>query len=105
MADKITNVTAENFQAEVLESPIPVLVDFYADWCGPCRALSPTLVEMAGDSGGKYKIVKVDTDDQQALAAKYGVSALPTLLTFKAGKMSDKKVGGQPKAKLLESLS
>lgn len=98
------NVTAENFQAEVLDSAIPVLCDFWATWCGPCRAITPILESLDGDANGKYKIVKVDVDTCQELASKYQVSAIPTLLLFKNGEVSQRLVGLQSKAKLQEIL-
>lgn len=101
MADK---VTTENFQQEVLESSVPVLVDFYADWCGPCRALTPTLNELSAEAEGRYKVVKVNSDESGDLCAKYGISALPTLMVFKEGKPTVKMTGLQQKSRLVESL-
>jgi thioredoxin len=98
------NVTAADFKAEVLDSTVPVLVDFYADWCGPCRALAPVLDEIAATADGKYKIVKVDAQANESLANEYGVNALPTLLIVKDGQVTSKLVGLQPKARLVEAL-
>jgi thioredoxin 1 len=97
-------VTNDNFQAEVLDSDVPVLVDFYADWCGPCRMLAPVLEELSDESGGKYKIVKVNTDDDKDLALQYGVNSLPTLKVFKGGSVSETFVGIKGKDVLKESL-
>lgn len=97
-------VTTETFKAEVLKSPVPVLVDFYADWCGPCRALIPILAELSAEAEGRYKVVKVNTDDQPDLSVEYGVNALPTILVFKEGKVKGKLVGLQSKARLVEAL-
>jgi thioredoxin 1 len=99
-----TNVTRYTFKAEVLDSPVPVLVDFYADWCGPCRAISPTLAELAGEANGRYKVVKVDTDVETELSRHFAVSALPTLLVVKGGDVKAKLVGLQNKARLVEAL-
>jgi len=105
MATGVTNATKDTFKAEVLESPIPVIVDFYADWCGPCRALTPTLVEMAGEADGKYKIAKVDAENERDLCAEYGVNALPTILVVKGGEVKAKLVGLQNKARLVDALN
>lgn len=99
-----TQVTDDNFQAEVLDSDVPVLVDFYADWCGPCRMLAPVLEELEGESGGQYKVVKINTDDSRELALRYDVSALPTLKVFKGGEVSETFVGVKPKDDLREAL-
>jgi thioredoxin 1 len=101
-ANKVTN---ETFKAEVLDSPVPVLVDFYADWCGPCRAMNPTLVELAGEANGRYKVVKVDADAERELSNDYQVRALPTLLVVKDGAVKAKLVGLQNKARLVEALA
>jgi thioredoxin 1 len=99
------NVTNETFKAEVLDSQVPVLVDFYADWCGPCRALNPTLAKLAGEANGRYKVVKVDADAEHELINEYEVSALPTLLVVKNGDVQAKLVGLQNKARLVEALA
>ena len=97
-------VTTDRFRAEVLESPVPVIVDFYADWCGPCRALAPVLVELSAEAGGRFKVVKVDAPENPDLTTEYGVSALPTILLFKDGRVTAKLVGLQNKARLLDAL-
>jgi thioredoxin 1 len=99
------NVTGETFKAEVLNSPVPVLVDFYADWCGPCRAMNPTLVELAGEANGRYKVAKVDADAERELSNDYQIRALPTLLVVKGGDVKAKLVGRQNKARLVEALA
>ena len=89
------SVTSENFKQEVLESTVPVLVDFWAPWCRPCNQLTPILETVSQQSDGKFKIVKVNIDEQQALTEQYPVSAIPTLLLFKNGQVMNKMVGHQ----------
>ena len=96
----IAEVTDANFQAEVLESPAPVLVDFWAPWCGPCRQVAPVLEEIAGEQGEKLKIVKLNVDDNQQTAAQYGVMSIPTLILFKGGVPAKQVVGALPKKRL-----
>ena len=100
-------ITEENFKSEVLESAIPVVVDFWAAWCGPCMMLAPYVKELADELDGKVKIGKCNVDDQEMLAVKYGVSSIPTLILFKDGKVADMTVGfnsRDPKASILEML-
>ena len=85
-------LTEENFDAEVLKSDVPVLVDFWASWCGPCRMLSPVVDEIAESAEG-FKVGKIDADDQPELCARYGISSIPTLIVFKNGKVANKSVG------------
>ncbi len=103
-APNIVTLTEANFRTEVLESPIPVLVDFWAEWCGPCKMLAPALDELAHDFQGKAKIGKVNIDDCQNLAVEYGVRAVPTLLIFKSGDVVDQIVGVKSKRDLKEAL-
>jgi thioredoxin 1 len=103
-APNIVTLTQENFSEEVLKSPTPVLVDFWAQWCNPCRALTPILDELADEYDGRVKIGKVNIDDQQALAAEYGVRAIPTLLLFNQGQVADQIVGLRSKRDLKASF-
>ena len=89
----IVTLTAENFDQEVLKSGTPALVDFWAEWCGPCKMVAPILDELATEYDGKVKIGKVNIDDHQSLASEYGIRAIPTLLLFKAGQVADQIVG------------
>jgi thioredoxin 1 len=88
----------------VLQSPLPVLVDFWAAWCGPCRAIAPAIEEIAGEYAGKLKVVKVDTDENQDIAVKFQVMSIPTLMVFKGGKVVERVIGAMPKAVLLNKL-
>ncbi|NCN26921.1 thioredoxin [bacterium] len=90
-------VTEENFENSVLKSDVPVLVDFWAAWCGPCKALAPKLEELSTSYDGKVKIVKLDVDANQNLAAQFGIRGIPAMILFKSGKMVDQIVGNQPK--------
>ena len=92
-APNIVTLTEANFSEEVLQSSLPVLVDFWAEWCGPCKMIVPILDELAGEYDGKAKIGKVNVDDHQRLAAEYGIRAIPTLLLFKDGQVADQIVG------------
>ena len=97
-------LTKENFESEVLNSDIPVLVDFWASWCGPCMMLSPVISEIAEELNGTIKVGKVNVDDEQELAMKYKVASIPTLLLFKNGKLEKTSVGFMPKNSILETL-
>jgi thioredoxin 1 len=96
----ITEVSDANFQAEVIDSVTPVLVDFWAPWCGPCRQVAPVLEEIAGEQGDNLKIVKLNVDDNQQTAAQFGVMSIPTLILFKGGAEAKKVVGALPKKRL-----
>ena len=96
----ITHITKQNFKEEVLQSSVPVLVDFWAPWCGPCRMLAPVLEELDQDLGGKVKIGKINIDDEMDLAAQFQVASIPTLILFQNGQPVRRTVGVQPKAKL-----
>jgi thioredoxin 1 len=100
----VVTLTDQNFQAEVLDSPVPVLVDFWAVWCGPCKAIAPTVEELARDYKGKVKVGKVDVDSNAGVAGKFGIRSIPTLLVFKGGKVVDQVIGAVPKTKIAESL-
>jgi len=103
-APNIVTLTQDNFSKEVLESPTPVLVDFWAEWCGPCKMIAPVLDELAGEYDGRVKIGKVNVDNDQALAAQYNVRAIPTLLIFKQGDVAEQVVGLRSKRDLAASF-
>ena len=100
----ITEITQQNFESEVLGSSIPVLVDFWASWCGPCRMLSPVVDELSEKYEGKVKFCKINVDDQPRLAMNYSVESIPTLLLFKDGRPVDKSVGVVPKSSIEQML-
>lgn len=100
----IITLTKANFAKEVIESPTPVLVDFWAEWCGPCKMLAPVLDELADEYAGRVKIGKVNVDTEQELAAQFGITAIPTLLFFKAGQVVEQMQGLKSKRVLKESL-
>ena len=91
-------LTEQNFEQEVLKSEIPVLVDFWATWCGPCRMLAPTIAKIAEEQEGKIKVGKIDVDEEPELAAKYGIASIPTLMVFKNGVVAKTSIGVIPKA-------
>jgi thioredoxin 1 len=97
MAENIAELTKDNFESEVLKSDIPVLVDFWAPWCGPCKMLTPIIDEVATEIGGKAKIGKVNVDEEGMLSAEYGVMSIPTLCLFKNGELISRLVGARPK--------
>ena len=103
MAGNVKEFTDANFEAEVLQSSEPVLVDFWAPWCGPCRQIAPMIDELAGENPD-VKIGKVNIDDNQMSATKFGVSSIPTLLVFKGGEVMESFVGVRPKAQLQSAL-
>jgi thioredoxin 1 len=102
--ENIVNLNQTNFAEEVLQSPTPVLVDFWAEWCGPCKMIAPVLEELASEYDGRVKIGKVNIDDHQTLATEYGIRAIPTLLLFKGGEVSEQIVGVRSKRDLKTSL-
>jgi thioredoxin 1 len=101
----IASVTSTNFDQEVMNSDKPVLVDFWAEWCGPCKALSPVLEEIAVEMNGKANIVKVNVDQASDLAQKYGIRGIPTLIFFKNGEVKSTLVGNQPKAEIIKNIN
>ena len=96
----VVKVNNDNFKEEVLDSDIPVLVDFFAEWCGPCKMVSPIIDELSGEYDGKMKFCKLDVDEAQNLAAEYNVMSVPTIFFFKGGEKADQVVGALPKAEL-----
>ncbi len=102
---KPTTFTDDNFDAEVLKSDLPVVVDFWAAWCGPCRMIAPIVEELAGEYAGKVKIGKLDVDDNQGVAIKYGVRSIPTVLFLKGGQVVDTVIGAVPKSMFVEKIT
>ena len=100
MSEKVLNVTDKSFEDEVLKSEIPVLVDFWATWCAPCKAIAPIIEEMAATYDGKIKIAKVNVDENPSTPGKYGVRGIPTLILFKKGEVVDQLVGAVPKSQI-----
>lgn len=102
---KTIELNENNFEQEVLKANMPVLVDFWAVWCGPCKMIAPIVDELAVEYEGKLKIGKVDVDNQQQIAMKYGIRSIPTILVFKDGKVAEQIVGAAPKKTLIDKLS
>ena len=96
----VGKVSDSTFEAEVLKATSPVVVDFWAEWCGPCRMIAPALEEIAGTLNGEVKIVKLNVDENPRTAAKYGIQSIPTLMIFKNGQMASRQIGAAPKQKL-----
>ncbi len=97
-------VTEANFDEEVVKSNVPVLVDFWAEWCGPCRMVAPIVEEVAKDYAGRVKVGKVNVDENQSLASKYGIRSIPSLLVFKGGIVVNQVIGAVPKSELVKRL-
>jgi thioredoxin 1 len=104
MAENLLELTDQNFEAEVLKSDKPVLVDFWAEWCQPCRMLTPTIEKLAKDYAGKVKVGKVDTDSNRDVSLRYGISAIPTVILFRDGKVAQKFVGLRQEKEFKEVL-
>jgi len=104
MSDKIVNLTTDTFNTTIAGATTPVLVDFWAPWCGPCKAIAPILEELAEEFAGKLRIAKVNIDENDTIATEHGIRAIPTMLLFKNGKLVEQIVGMLPKAALKEKL-
>jgi len=102
---KKVEFTDANFEAEVVGSEVPVLVDFWAPWCGRCRIVDPIVEEIAGQYEGKLKVGKLNTDDNRETAAKYGIMSIPTIMIFKNGKVEERIVGAQPKKAIVDKIN
>ena len=102
--DKVLHVTDSNFDSEVLKSDKPVMIDFWAPWCGPCKAIAPSIDELANEYDGKVKFVKVNVDDNPQTAARYGVRGIPNLLIIKGGQVKEQIIGAVPKARLVQAV-
>ncbi len=108
MSETVAKIDGNRFQDEVVRSDLPVVVDFYADWCGPCRMISPVIEQLSRDYKGKAKFVKINTDDNQELASQFGIMSIPTVMFFSKGKVEDIVIGAVPAAifkQKLESLT
>lgn len=102
---KPVTITDDNFEAEVINSDKPVLIDFWAVWCGPCKMIAPIVEELAAEYDGKVKVGKLDVDENQQTSIKFGVRSIPTLLIFKDGKVKDTIIGAVPKAQIVQKLN
>jgi thioredoxin 1 len=104
-SENVKEFTDSNFEQEVLQSKTPVLVDFWAEWCGPCRMLAPTIEKLAGSYAGKVKVGKVDTDSNRDVAMRFGINAIPTVILFKGGQVAHKFVGLRSEEEFVEVLN
>ena len=101
---ELINLTDDNFSQEVLDADVPVLVDFWATWCGPCRMVAPVIEDLAGEYDGRAKVAKLDVDVAQKTASEFGIRSIPTLLIFNDGKVADQIIGAVPKKQIAEKL-
>ncbi len=101
----VSKVSDTSWDSDVLKSKEPVVVDFWAEWCGPCRQVAPVLEEVAGELAGKVKIVKLNVDESPNTASKYGIQSIPTLMIFKNGEMTARQIGAAPKAKIVQWIN
>ena len=101
---RVTELSESNFEAEVLKSAEPVLVDFWAPWCGPCRMITPVVEELAEENAGSVRFAKINVDNNQQIAASYGISSIPTVMIFKGGEVVNRFVGVQPKNRLQDAI-
>ncbi len=102
--DHVKELSDHEFEAEVLQSPLPVLVDFWAPWCGPCKMIAPIIGELAAENAGSIKVVKINIDESPESASKYGISSIPTIMIFNGGEVADRFVGVQPKKRLQDAI-
>ena len=105
MSEAIQTVTETSFETDVLASPVPVLVDYWAEWCGPCKSIAPILDEVAKEYEGRLKIAKINVDENQQTPAKFGIRGIPTLMLFKNGELASRQVGAAPKQKLQQWIN
>ena len=101
---EVIDVTDQNFESEVLQADVPVIIDFWAEWCAPCRAIAPIVKGLAGDYDGKVKVVKMNIDENPSTPGKYGVRAIPTVLAFKGGTVAEQLTGARPKSAFEEMV-
>ncbi len=102
--DNVKELSDQDFETEVLKSAEPVLVDFWAPWCGPCKMIAPIIGELAKENAGSLKVVKINIDESPATASSYGISSIPTVMIFKGGEVADRFVGVQPKKRLQDAI-
>ena len=105
MSEFVSEVTDQSFESEVLQSERPVLVDFWAEWCGPCRMLAPTIDKVAQEYQGQLKVVKLNVDDSTGTSSRFGIKSIPTLIVFKNGAEQDRLIGNQPKDAIAQMVS